>query len=44
MIWTGFAALAFAALMAAVVAALKRAEHEDCYDCDTDFNPFTLKV
>ena len=27
-----------------VVAALKRAEHEDYYDRDTDFNPFTLKT
>ncbi|MBI4192519.1 MAG: queuosine precursor transporter [Betaproteobacteria bacterium] len=26
-----------------IVAALKRAEHEDYYDRDTDFNPFTLK-
>jgi hypothetical protein len=23
---------------------LKRAEHEDYYDYDTDFNPFTLKT
>jgi queuosine precursor transporter len=27
-----------------VVAWLKRAEHEDYYDRDTDFNPFTLKT
>jgi uncharacterized integral membrane protein (TIGR00697 family) len=27
----------------AVVGFLKRAEHEDYYDVDTDFNPFTLK-
>ena len=27
-----------------LVAALKRAEHEDYYDRDTDFNPFTLKT
>jgi uncharacterized integral membrane protein (TIGR00697 family) len=27
-----------------IVAALKRAEHEDYYDRDTDFNPFTLKA
>ena len=27
-----------------IVAALKRAEHEDYYDRDTDFNPFTLKT
>jgi len=27
-----------------VVAALKRAEHEDYYDRRTDFNPFTLKT
>src|SRR3990167_8264136 len=27
-----------------VVAALKRAEHEDYYDRNTDFNPFTLKT
>jgi uncharacterized PurR-regulated membrane protein YhhQ (DUF165 family) len=25
-----------------VVAFLKRVEHEDYYDRDTDFNPFTL--
>jgi hypothetical protein len=25
------------------VAYLKRTEHEDYYDCDTDFNPFALK-
>jgi len=27
-----------------VVAALKRAEHEDYYDRRTNFNPFTLKT
>jgi queuosine precursor transporter len=27
-----------------IVAALKRAEHEDYYDINTDFNPFTLKT
>jgi uncharacterized integral membrane protein (TIGR00697 family) len=27
-----------------VVNALKRAEHEDFYDRNTDFNPFTLKI
>jgi len=27
-----------------IVAALKRAEHEDYYDRDTDFNPFTIKT
>ena len=27
-----------------VVGALKRAEHEDYYDRDTRFTPFTLKV
>ena len=27
-----------------IVAVLKRAEHEDYYDRDTDFNPFTLKT
>ena len=27
-----------------IVAALKRAEHEDYYDVDTDFNPFTLNA
>ena len=27
-----------------IVAFLKRAEHEDYYDRDTDFNPFTLSV
>jgi hypothetical protein len=27
-----------------VVAALKRAEHEDYYDRDTDFSPFTLRT
>ena len=27
-----------------VVAALKRAEHEDYYDRNTDFSPFTLRT
>ena len=27
-----------------IVGALKRAEHEDYYDRDTDFNPFTLRT
>jgi uncharacterized integral membrane protein (TIGR00697 family) len=27
-----------------IIAALKRAEHEDYYDRNTDFNPFTLKT
>ena len=27
-----------------VVNALKRAEHEDYYDRNTDFNPFSLKT
>ena len=27
-----------------VVNALKRAEHEDYYDRDTDFSPFSLKT
>ena len=27
-----------------VVGALKRAENEDYYDRDTNFNPFTLRV
>jgi len=27
-----------------VVAFLKRAEHEDFYDRDTDFTPFSLKA
>jgi hypothetical protein len=28
----------------AVVGFLKRAEHEDYYDKDTDFNPFSLEI
>mgnify|MGYP006175760375 FL=1 len=28
----------------AIVGFLKRAEHEDYYDTDTDFNPFTLRT
>ncbi len=27
-----------------IVAALKRAEHEDYFDRDTDFNPFRVRV
>jgi hypothetical protein len=27
-----------------IVGALKRAEHEDHYDRDTDFTPFSLKT
>ncbi|MNC90211.1 hypothetical protein D3C83_62820 [compost metagenome] len=27
-----------------IVGALKRAENEDYYDRDTDFNPFTLRA
>jgi hypothetical protein len=27
-----------------IVAALKRAEHEDYYDRHTDFSPFSLKT
>jgi hypothetical protein len=27
-----------------VVGFLKRAEHEDCYDRDTDFNPFSVRT
>lgn len=36
--------VAFTPLTYRIVAALKRAEHEDYYDRDTDFNPFTLKT
>jgi hypothetical protein len=36
--------VAFTPLTYAVVGWLKRAEHEDYYDVDTDFNPFTLKT
>jgi len=36
--------VAFTPLTYAVVGWLKRAEHEDYYDRDTDFNPFTLKT
>ncbi len=36
--------VAFTPLTYKIVAALKRAEHEDYYDRDTDFNPFTLKA
>lgn len=34
----------FTPLTYKIVAALKRAEHEDYYDRGTDFNPFTLKA
>jgi queuosine precursor transporter len=34
----------FTPITYAVVGWLKRAEHEDYYDTDTDFNPFTLKT
>ena len=34
--------VAFTPVTYAVVGALKRAEHEDYYDRDTDFNPFVL--
>ena len=34
----------FTPLTYQIVAWLKRAEHEDYYDRDTDFNPFTLKA
>ena len=34
----------FTPLTYKIVAWLKRAEHEDYYDRDTDFNPFTLKA
>ena len=34
----------FTPLTYKIVAALKRAEHEDYYDRDTDFNPFSLKA
>jgi queuosine precursor transporter len=36
--------VAFTPLTYAVVGWLKRAEQEDYYDTDTDFNPFTLKT
>ena len=36
--------VAFTPITYAVVGWLKRAEHEDYYDTDTDFNPFTLKT
>jgi queuosine precursor transporter len=36
--------VAFTPLTYAVVGWLKRAEHEDYYDRDTDFNPFTLET
>ena len=34
----------FTPITYAVVGWLKRAEHEDYYDRNTDFNPFTLKT
>lgn len=34
----------FTPLTYKIVAWLKRVEHEDYYDRDTDFNPFTLKA
>ena len=36
--------VAFTPLTYAVIGWLKRAEHEDYYDVDTDFNPFTLET
>lgn len=36
--------ICFLPLTTRIVAALKRAEHEDYFDRDTDFNPFHLKV
>ena len=36
--------VAFTPVTYKVVSALKRAEHEDYYDRDTDFNPFTLRT
>jgi uncharacterized integral membrane protein (TIGR00697 family) len=36
--------VAFTPVTYKIVGALKRAEHEDYYDRDTDFNPFTLKA
>jgi hypothetical protein len=36
--------VAFTPLTYTVVGWLKRAEQEDYYDRDTDFNPFTLKT
>lgn len=35
--------VAFLPVTTRIVTALKKAEHEDHYDRDTDFNPFTLK-
>ncbi|MCU0954834.1 MAG: queuosine precursor transporter [Hyphomicrobium sp.] len=35
--------VAFLPLTTRIVTALKKAEHEDHYDRNTDFNPFTLK-
>jgi len=36
--------VAFTPITYAMVGWLKRAEHEDYYDTDTDFNPFTLRT
>jgi hypothetical protein len=36
--------IAFLPITYRIVAFLKRAEHEDYYDRDTDFNPFHVKV
>jgi len=36
--------VAFTPITYKIVGALKRAEHEDYYDRNTNFNPFTLKV
>ena len=36
--------VAFTPITYKIVGALKRAEHEDYYDRDTDFTPFTLKA
>jgi uncharacterized integral membrane protein (TIGR00697 family) len=39
-----FVEIAFLPVTTRIVTALKKAENEDHYDRDTDFNPFTLKV
>jgi hypothetical protein len=36
--------IAFTPVVYKVVAFLKQAEHEDYYDKDTDFNPFTIET
>jgi hypothetical protein len=36
--------VAFLPLTTRIVTALKKAEQEDHYDRDTDFNPFSVKV